>query len=193
MPRALALGRGLSGLPTAGSALFALPTLTMVTTEVASRRGSPRGSARVGEEGRQCRHQRIRCTSGSQLGGNHVVYVDLLQQKKSSAIFEGGEGLSHLEVGHHRPELAVKPTEEGEDEGQIPNRITVVIEGGGHHLEFAVEVGDRGGSLLRRAELGREEEGAGLPLTEKLILEVQPRMLSLRVIVDCWRSAWMVQ
>ena len=112
----------LAGLPSlAVSALAILPVASGRGT-----RGSDEGSRRGGG-------RRIRGPGG--LAGGDVVDVDFLEQEKRASLLEGGEGLPHLEVGDHGPELAIEATEEGKDQGTIPNRIAVVAEGRRHRLE----------------------------------------------------------
>ena len=50
------------------------------------------------------------------------------------SLLESGEGLAHLEVGDHGPELAIEPTKESEDQGLIPNWIAEVTEGCRHRF-----------------------------------------------------------
>jgi hypothetical protein len=114
-------------------------------------RGSDEGSRRGG--GRWSRG-----TGG--LTGSDVIDVDLLEQEKCASLLEGGEGLPHLEVGDHGPELAIETTEEGKDQGTIPDRIAVVAEGCRHRLETTAVVGDRGRALFCHAKLRREQQGA---------------------------------
>ena len=79
------------------------------------------------------------------------------KRRSVRASLKVGEGLPHLEVGDHGPELAIEPAKESEDQGPIPDQIAEVVEGFRHRFKTAAEVGDGGRPLFRHAELCREQ------------------------------------
>ena len=174
------------------AALSALAGLTIASCSalaVAALAALPMAAVRQSGWGTRCGNESGRCGGGqwirgpSGLAGSDVIDVDLLKQEKRASLLEGGEGLPHLEVGDHGSELAAEAAEEGEDQSVVPSQIAVVTEGRRHGLETAVEVGDRGRALFRRAKLRREQQGARFALAEKLILEVCPGAASFGLVV----------
>ena len=71
-------------------------------------------------------------------------------------------------------ELATQATEEREHQLPVADGVAELGKRGGHRLETATVVSDAQGVLAEVAELRFEEERAGLPLAEELILEVAP-------------------
>lgn len=112
---------------------LALPRARAGTTATATSRWTLGGGVHS-DKGRWCRQSGF-------CGG--VIDVDLLEKEQRAGLLKGGEGALHLEVGDHVTELATEPTEEGEHEGVVANRVTELGEGATHRHETATKVGDR--------------------------------------------------
>jgi hypothetical protein len=116
-----------------------------------------RVGAGAGDEGgrRGGGRGRIGCPGGFTC--SIVVNVDLLEQQDGAHLLEGGEQLPHLDVRPHMTELFAEAAQQGEDEGAVADRVTVVGEGRRHRLKAAAKISDGGRTLLGRAELRREQ------------------------------------
>ena len=77
----------------------ALAVTRLVALAVSAVRTSGRRAWSGDEGGRRGGGRRI--GGPGSLAGGDVIDVDLLEQKKRASLLEGGEGLSHLEVGDH--------------------------------------------------------------------------------------------
>jgi hypothetical protein len=103
-----------------------------------------------------------------------VVDVDLLKEQRGARLDEGRKRPLHLQVRHHVLEFAVEAAEKGEDELLVADRIAEIAEGGSHRLEAAAVISDVEITLFEGPKLGLQEQRAGLPLSEELVLKVQP-------------------
>jgi hypothetical protein len=151
------------GLPFAAAAAVA-------STGLGRRRSGGEGS---GGAGRGCRCRRDE--DGRSRGGGDRSHGELFEEELRADLDERREGALALQVRAQVSEAVVEAAQEVDGEQPVGDGLTELDQGVGEGLHPPAVVGDGEGALAEGAELGVDEDDAGLPIAHELFLESQPR------------------
>lgn len=107
--------------------------------------------------------------------GGARSHGELFQKELGAGLDERREGALALQVGAQMSEAVVEAAQKVDGEQPVGDGLTELDQGVGKGLHPPAVVGDGEGALAQGAELGVDEDDAGLPIAHKLLLESQPR------------------